>query len=611
MISFDNFGRQIKLYYKGQDTLKSNFGAFMTLIYILLLVTFILYRTVVLVQKSEVKASKYSFVQKLSQAEPYNPYQYGFNYAFGIQKYLDPTIATYSIIYTIQRSLKNSTVRPRERVSVQFASCNNTNFPQLDAEEYASSPISNMMCAINDPNNIDLQGDFYSDIFKYVEVRLTRCVNGTDSNITCKSKEDIIAFLNTQRLSIIYINQYFDFKSFGQEINSYLDDSIYFDLEKDRLKQTNVFIQRNRIKLTDDYFQYGQQSDREFFQISNIRSYEDDNAFENQIYNRVFFRIDKNYDIFERQIYSFGQLFGELGGLKTSLFFVISNLVAIFTSQIPFMRIANKVFQSYERSELLSKIGRNIIYSEQSQHSEKNTTTNGNSGKLDKSKLRLIFQKAQQKIKNELDVTNIITKLRTFQNIVNSSCSTKQKLALQYQKSHVVETDDSDYEYSCFKNELQKMIQNNNMVKQNQEFLEKTLKISSKDKDGHKSNDSKFILGIIQKPQDTIQKKLRRQSQSIIQNELLPTSIYGIKNVVLLKKQDVESLSAGERKKLSNQFVIYEPKIMFDDNEATNRALEDSSRQILFQTKQFKANKKRKTTTELKKPTRKIKYLDT
>ena len=81
-----------------------------------------------------------------------------------------------------------------------------------------------MMCAIPNPNYLELKGEFYSEIFKYQEIRLTRCVNGTIPNITCKTKEEIVDFLNIQRFTVIYTNQYFDFKSFGQEINNYLDD---------------------------------------------------------------------------------------------------------------------------------------------------------------------------------------------------------------------------------------------------------------------------------------------------------------------------------------------------------------------------------------------------
>jgi len=53
---------------------------------------------------------------------------------------------------------------------------------------------------------------------------LTRCVNGTDPNIICKSKEEINSYLSNLRFTLIYLNQYFDFKSFGNEVNSYLDD---------------------------------------------------------------------------------------------------------------------------------------------------------------------------------------------------------------------------------------------------------------------------------------------------------------------------------------------------------------------------------------------------
>ena len=66
-----------------------------------------------------------------------------------------------------------------------------------------------MMCLKN--KYFSLQGDYYSEIFKYVEIRLYRCVNSTKSNVTCKSEKEIQDYFRYGQLSLILINSYFDF----------------------------------------------------------------------------------------------------------------------------------------------------------------------------------------------------------------------------------------------------------------------------------------------------------------------------------------------------------------------------------------------------------------
>lgn len=58
----------------------------------------------------------------------------------------------------------------------------------------------------------------------------------------CKPLPDIENYMSTNKLSFIYKNNYFDFKSFGEEIKTYIDDSVFLEIEKKIKKSVNVYI---------------------------------------------------------------------------------------------------------------------------------------------------------------------------------------------------------------------------------------------------------------------------------------------------------------------------------------------------------------------------------
>lgn len=54
------------------------------------------------------------------------------------------------------------------------------------------------------------------------------------------------------KLSFAFKNNYFDYKTYTNEIRSYIDDSIFFNLEKDTKKMVNIYFQKNSAILKDD-----------------------------------------------------------------------------------------------------------------------------------------------------------------------------------------------------------------------------------------------------------------------------------------------------------------------------------------------------------------------
>ena len=107
----------------------------------------------------------------------------------------------------------------------------------------------------------------------------------------------------------------------------------------------NIYIAQNEVELMDDWLQFGQQETMEFHSISNIREY-DDNHVEEDYYVSLFLRYDRNYESYERKIYSVLDLLGDIGGLNEALFFIGFCFIGIFQKRMLTSAIMSNVYQN-------------------------------------------------------------------------------------------------------------------------------------------------------------------------------------------------------------------------------------------------------------------------
>ena len=68
------------------------------------------------------------------------------------------------------------------------------------------------MC-IKDRESLDLKGDYYSEKFRYLEVKVYRCDKNI-SKVKCKSDAEIDEYFKDATLSIPIINSFFDYNDF-------------------------------------------------------------------------------------------------------------------------------------------------------------------------------------------------------------------------------------------------------------------------------------------------------------------------------------------------------------------------------------------------------------
>mmetsp|Transcript_3310 Transcript_3310/g.3286 ORF Transcript_3310/g.3286 Transcript_3310/m.3286 type:complete len:158 (+) Transcript_3310:553-1026(+) len=144
-------------------------------------------------------------------------------------------------------------------------------------------------------NNYTLEGDFYSQAFSYVEIKVWQCVNET-SDVVCKSHEEIDDFFNYQTFSFAFINSLFSKDDYENPIQYYIDDSLFFEMEAHRVKSANFYVMKSELELEDSMIQFGQEVNIDYYQVQNYRTYDKQYLGEGELIE-LFIRHDRRFEV--------------------------------------------------------------------------------------------------------------------------------------------------------------------------------------------------------------------------------------------------------------------------------------------------------------------------
>ena len=189
-----------------------------------------------------------------------------------------------------------------------------TEYFNFDQAEVQANGIDSFLC----PQEIKyvLQGNSIASSFRFFDLNITKCTNGTIEDVTWQSEEDIEEALMGAELNIALVNSYFDFEDYNKPIQTYLDDRFKYNLVSDIERFITIYVQENEAETNDNYFQYssdGKSSD--FVSVNRVDKELRDAGDSSSLVMSTRFVKDYNYDSYERQVFSAFELIGSLGGL--------------------------------------------------------------------------------------------------------------------------------------------------------------------------------------------------------------------------------------------------------------------------------------------------------
>lgn len=126
------YGQEINLTYKGDHNFKTTPGAIATLCVCTVLLSYAIYRSVILFNRINPETNKNSLMRDLDHAGPLMPGLLGFDFAFGIGQPLDPSYGSYIAeevtAYYDKPNEKGVFVKKKAKRNLAFTTCLDQHF---------------------------------------------------------------------------------------------------------------------------------------------------------------------------------------------------------------------------------------------------------------------------------------------------------------------------------------------------------------------------------------------------------------------------------------------------------------------------------------------------
>ena len=199
--------------------------------------------------------------------------------------------------------------------------------------------ISYLQCP--ETQSYEVSGTRTSQTYKYVLIKLSKWNNSTYAG-TCKSPLLINNFLKRGQLYLSIENRYFDFDDYDDPVKAYVTDRESYKPPTSFHKRVTLFLRKNEYSLHDDLVQYRDHQEGSFYSIGSkevdIEELTDDTVMTIQIVQ------DSVVDQYQRSVFTFMEMIGQLGGLYEVLTLLASFLISGIVQKFFTMSILRNLF---------------------------------------------------------------------------------------------------------------------------------------------------------------------------------------------------------------------------------------------------------------------------
>ena len=508
-LTLDFFGIPPVLNINGKKYFNTFCGTCISIFIILIAFFFIIFYSLIILKHSQpnILTTIYNDENpKLINLKPDN-----FVITFSLQNieyenYIDESIytinATKSIVYLDDRGINNA-----KETEISVIKCSDYKF-QIIPQYFKSLPLKNLYC-INE-TDIRLQGQFKQNVWEYVNVRFSKCINSTSNNFSCKSETEINNALKGGFIGIfltdfnILPNNYsYPYHIYGKNI--YNTFSINYHLSY------WIFLKSIELK-TDSGLIFSSIKSMKFFALEDTKP--DIDYREGNIFLTMVFRNSPKREVFERTYLKIQNVAATISGMINLSLIIGEILVYIIRLTlyrfyfIQFFNPDNKIF-NYKRND------KNIISSK-----------NRNSFILKKTKL--LKDNYLEKFNSVVKSPNIsnIDKLNKIKNISQENVNNKKNSYVITEKKN-----NTSILLSSFNNKTIKQISNiklKNLINKKYHSKNNFLDISNEFKKIYKE-DIDSSKGII------MEEEFSKKSDNILKSKTSSVSKIELSQVKSLK----------------------------------------------------------------------------
>lgn len=280
-------------------------------------------------------------------------FPFSIRYDSNLEILLDKTYFNFKILNylkTIERNEKNNAQTLINRMELQWEFCKNDakhwdrfkkHLPNVVNDTYYNELIEfNRHLCLKD-YNITVGGNYNSDYFSNVYIEISRCQNSTNSDIVCKSSEDINRAFNGVNLNLFYINNIIDSNNYTNPIIPFID-SYWVKLDTGLFYSNDIYFSRQTL-ISDNglIFETYKNTDSWYFE----RFREISNLATSGRFLRLYINVGKN-EISERRYYMKAQELAALVGGLIKILVIFGTVISKFFNDYKFdLMLINHLFK--------------------------------------------------------------------------------------------------------------------------------------------------------------------------------------------------------------------------------------------------------------------------
>ena len=253
----------------------------------------------------------------------------------------DPSIA--SIIATYERTVSVNGNLKIDIMDLDFMNCSNI-FPFFKEfgvdDRFNSTGLINYNC-YNYSEPIIIGGKYGTEFYANLAFYIAKCRNSSDSNIICKSEEEIDSLIQKGWLQITYVSSYIDFNNYSYPIQYVTEDTyIMFDV----LMNKKMYIYFSPLEIHSENNIIFSNEKKEISTKHDITTSDIISVLEDGIVSSIMVCPSFNIDKYYRRYIKIQEIGASIGGLYSGLTIISVILSSYHKYRYTEMKIINEIF---------------------------------------------------------------------------------------------------------------------------------------------------------------------------------------------------------------------------------------------------------------------------
>jgi hypothetical protein len=348
--SFDYFGIKPRIYIHENTKYKTTIGAIITLIiYVTITASFLFFGSELIKrEKPQILKSEYYY----TDPDAYRLDPDNFFFFIGLQDkdynyYIDPSIINVqvkSMNVTRYTEKDGSVAYNFEHKILEVEPCNLKLHAYYFNESFAHQPLDNLYCIKPEYyGDIYMAGYFGESTYNYISVELEMCTNSSNSNVVCKSKEEINKILSGGFFVMDYVDTIFEPINYHTP-NKFVRRDFYTTISNNYFKEIDFFF-KNVDYMTDKGTILEDYETKKYLQLDRHNEiYDFRPIIGNQVFLQCVLRLSNMKNIYTRKYVKLQDVTAQVGGLVKGLFLIVKIIYINFSHIDYFFNLGDHLF---------------------------------------------------------------------------------------------------------------------------------------------------------------------------------------------------------------------------------------------------------------------------